>query len=229
MVARVDVAVLRGDERRNILARSSTAERVVDVLRELIMGGELPPGTRLSEGALGDRFGVSRNTLREAFRLLGHERLLDHQFNRGVFVRGVSRSEIADLYRARAVLEPSALAHAIRPLRLEDIRDSVKSGRSAARRRDWKQVGTADLRFHQALVALAGSSRLDEMLRALLAELRLVFLATADQRALHQPFVERNAALLGLLETGRVAGAQRELKKYLTDAASIVLRIEGSS
>jgi len=67
------------------------------------------------------------------------------------------------------------------------------------------------------------------MLRALLAELRLVFLATADQRALHQPFVERNAALLGLLETGRVAGAQRELKKYLTDAASIVLRIEGSS
>ena len=60
------------------LGRASTAGRVADVLRTRITEGSLAPGTRLSEEDIGAALGVSRNTLREAFRLLGHERLLVH-------------------------------------------------------------------------------------------------------------------------------------------------------
>jgi DNA-binding GntR family transcriptional regulator len=56
------------------------------LLRTHIMEGLFPPGTRLSEEVLGQALGVSRNTLREAFRLLCHERLAVHQMNRGIFV-----------------------------------------------------------------------------------------------------------------------------------------------
>ena len=72
---------------RAALGRASTAGRVAEILRSHVTEGRLPPGTRLSEEDIGAALGVSRNTLREAFRLLAHERLLVHEFNRGVFVR----------------------------------------------------------------------------------------------------------------------------------------------
>jgi DNA-binding GntR family transcriptional regulator len=74
---------------RSFLARTSTAERIVEVLRGRITEGYFTPGTRLSEDALAEALGVSRNTLREAFRLLTHERLLEYRLNRGVFVRSL--------------------------------------------------------------------------------------------------------------------------------------------
>ena len=86
------VVALKAERER--LARSGTAARVTEILREQIAGGLFPPGTRLSEEAIGEALGVSRNTLREAFRLLGHEQLVVHELNRGVFVR-VLRTDLA--------------------------------------------------------------------------------------------------------------------------------------
>ena len=68
---------------RATLQRSSTAERVARILRERITDGTLHPGSRLPEDALGTALGISRNTLREAFRLLIHERLVVAELNRG--------------------------------------------------------------------------------------------------------------------------------------------------
>src|ERR1700685_2371399 len=71
---------------RLTLMPASTADRVAELLRTRIMEGLFPPGTRLSEEVIGQALGVSRNTLREAFRLLCHERLAVHQMHRGIFV-----------------------------------------------------------------------------------------------------------------------------------------------
>lgn len=90
---------------RALLGRTSTAERVSDILRSRIAEGYFPPGTRLSEDSIGGALGVSRNTLREAFRLLTHERLLVHELNRGVFVRVLAVEDVEDIYRTRALVE----------------------------------------------------------------------------------------------------------------------------
>src|SRR3954471_3307207 len=97
---------------RALLGRTSTAERVSDILRSRIAEGYFPPGTRLSEDSIGGALGVSRNTLREAFRLLTHERLLVHELNRGVFVRVLTQDDVTDLYRLRKVVECGALRYA---------------------------------------------------------------------------------------------------------------------
>ncbi|MGI8985956.1 MAG: GntR family transcriptional regulator, partial [Nocardioidaceae bacterium] len=80
---------------------SSTAERVADVLRRRITEGDLVPGARLSEERLVCELHVSRNTLREAFRLLAHEGLLVHRLHRGVFVPELDEDDLVDLYRLR--------------------------------------------------------------------------------------------------------------------------------
>ena len=96
---------------RALLGRTSTAERVSDILRSRIAEGFFPPGTRLSEDSIGGALGVSRNTLREAFRLLTHERLLVHELNRGVFVRVLTVEDVEDIYRTRRLVECAVVLH----------------------------------------------------------------------------------------------------------------------
>ncbi|MFB9526811.1 GntR family transcriptional regulator [Nonomuraea roseola] len=218
------MAALEHDRSR--LGRSSTAERVADILRERIIEGLFVPGERLSEEAIGSALGVSRNTLREAFRLLGHERLLDHKLNRGVFVRVLSAADVADLYRMRRVLEGAAVRRCAEASSeaLRVIGETVEEAERSASADRWQDVGTANSRFHQALVALNQSPRLDETMRQLLAELRLVFHAMRNPRSLHEPFVERNRLLLGLLEARRAEDAATYLEIYLDDAERLLLQ-----
>jgi DNA-binding GntR family transcriptional regulator len=203
-----------------LVDRSSTAERVADVLRRRITEGDLPPRTRLSEEQLTSALRVSRNTLREAFRLLTHEGLLSHELHRGVFVRELDEADLIDLYRLRHTVECGALKSLVDldPGRLRAMYDDVASSESAAQRGDWVSVGTFNMRFHRDLVALADSPRTNEVAGRLLAELRLAFHAVASPRRLHEPYVDRNRGLLDLVAAGEHEKAAQELEVYLQDS-----------
>ncbi|MFB4308849.1 GntR family transcriptional regulator [Actinomadura sp. GTD37] len=205
---------------RHELDRSSTAARVADLLRDEITDGRLVPGARLPEEELCRAVKVSRNTMREAFRLLVQERLLVHEFNRGVFVRRVTADGLADLYRVRRILEceGARCAPDAPPEALARLEAAVRDGERAAAAGRWPDVGTADIRFHQALAALVGSPRVDEMTRHLLAEMRLVFHEMGSPREFHEPYLARNRRLCDLIAAGDFAAAERELRSYLDDA-----------
>lgn len=204
--------------------RRSSAEWAADVLREWITQGLLRPGARLGESTLTEALGVSRNTLREALRLLGHERLVRHELNRGVSVATLDADDVADLFRVRQWAEIAGLqcwpgADGSRPR----LRRAVEEGAGAVARGEWDAVATADLDFHRAITALAGSRRLDELMGRVLAELRLAFAAVPDPASFHRPFLRRNAELCALLEEGRREHAERELTAYLADARDHIL------
>jgi len=78
---------------------------VAGQLRDLITEGDLPPGTRLNERALGLRLGVSRTPLREAFRLLAAEGLVKLQPNRGAVVVSLSLDDIRESFDVMSCLE----------------------------------------------------------------------------------------------------------------------------
>ncbi|UYQ61013.1 GntR family transcriptional regulator [Streptomyces peucetius] len=210
---------------RALLGRTSTAERVADILRTRIAEGFFPPGERLSEDSIGKALGVSRNTLREAFRLLTHERLLVHELNRGVFVRVLAVEDVEDIYRTRQLVECAVVQRLGKPpYALDELDAAVAGGERAARERDWKGVSTANIHFHRELVALAGSPRTDELMRSVLAELRLAFHVVDDPRGLHQPYLVRNREILETLRAGRREEARTLLDAYLDDSrAQLVL------
>lgn len=207
------------------LDRSSTAERVADVLRRRITEGDLLPGSRLPEEQLVAVLRVSRNTLRESFRLLTHEGLLVHELHRGVFVRVLDEDDLVDLYRLRRTVECAVVRSltALDPADLQPLADDVAAAERAVADGDWRAVGTADMRFHAHLVGLAGSRRLDEVTARLLAELRLAFSAVASPERLHAPYVGRNRELVAMLERGQVEPAARALDAYLDDSLAELL------
>ena len=204
---------------RQTLDRVSTAERVAALVRENIIDGTFPPGTRLSEPDICSALDVSRNTLREAFRHLAKDQLVTHKLNRGVFVRVPTLDDVAELYRCRRVVECAAIrTFATDSADLRSVEEALAMATEAGTAEDWTSVGTADIHFHRAITALAGSSRINSLMDGVWAELRLAFLAMGDPRQFHTPYLERNRTIAALLRSGSTAEAERALFDYLTDA-----------
>lgn len=204
---------------RGRVGRGTVAEQAAQVLRDEITSGSLAPGTRLSEEALGAALGISRNTLREAFRLLAHEGLVEHRVNRGVFICSLGPEDGADLFRIRRALELSALrlVSEVRDEHLAELEVAVAESDAAVRAGDWIGVGTANLAFHRAVVALAESPRMNDAIQRALAQMRLVFQSRGDQQQLHTPYLGRNRLIYDLIREGRLKDAERELARYLDE------------
>lgn len=88
------------------ITRKTVVELVVEKLRNRILNGKLPPGTQLRQEALAEELGVSRIPLREAFRLLSSEGLVELQPHRGAFVSLLSAAEVVELFQLRRRIEP---------------------------------------------------------------------------------------------------------------------------
>lgn len=204
---------------------AGTASRVADALRAQIVLGELKPGTRLSEEQVRKVHGVSRSTLREAYQRLIRERLLVHELSRGVFVRQLSRKDVADLYRVRRIVECAAVRsiQVLTPAGLRRLTAAISDGRAAAEGSRWDAVAAASICFHEALVALAASERLDAMMSGVLAEFRLAYAHMRDTRAYHAAYLERNGEIAEALRSGDIEKAATLLEVYLTDSEEALL------
>lgn len=103
------------------------------------------------------------------------------------------------------------------------MREAVAEQRRLAQAGRWQDVGSANMRFHQGVVALADSERLDALFAHLLVELRLAFGMLRDAEFLHAPYVEMNAAILERFEAGDMARAAELMREYLTHSERAVL------
>lgn len=213
---------------RVLIGQASRGEQVSDVLRARITEGFFRPGDRLPESEIARALSVSRNTLREAFRLLEREHLLVQELNRGTFVRVPTTADVAHLYRMRRAVECSVVAPITSPLAEPGrLVAAVEDGRDALAVDDGQALGTANIAFHQALVALAADPRLDELMRGLFAELRLVFHVMGNPRWYHEPYLPRNERILTALRAGDGPGAAALLDEYLRDAETQLVAAYG--
>lgn len=155
------------------VVRTSTAQQVANGIAELIMAGQLAPGSRLKESVLATDLGLSRNTVREAVRLLEPSGLVRYQLNRGMVVWNPAPEEIAELYQARYALETAAARLAgDESVLLSKVKVAFEEYVSTLHRHDLTLIVEKDLAFHAAIVALLGSARLDAFFDQLLVELR---------------------------------------------------------
>ena len=191
-------------------------------LRERISAGQLAPGTKLSEEALGEALGVSRNTLREAFTSLNAEHIIARIPNRGVFVARPSAEDVREIYRVRRYVEPAAILWQ-EPAPVDDLRAIVAEGQQARSRGDVAGMAAANQEFHRAVVARAGSGRLDALMAQVLAEMRLVFHAMGSDPAFHEPYLADNVRLIELMASGENAAAAEFMRQYLDRAEAQLL------
>ncbi|MET4095361.1 GntR family transcriptional regulator [Arthrobacter sp. UYCu712] len=193
----------------------SVADRVAAELRLQLAEGLLLPGTRLTESAIAEDLGVSRNTVREAFAELAGERLVVRLPNRGVFVASLGPGDIHDVYTVRRAIEVSAIRAGGSPERVAAVRAAVEEGKAAAAADDEEGLGTANQHFHGAIVALAGSRRLGTIMSQVLAEMRLFFHKATLDAHFYRGYLDDNETICAALEAGETERAAGLLLAYL--------------
>jgi len=159
--------------------RSSTIEQVHRLLRDAIIEGSIPQGAHLREVHLARSLGTSRGTVREAIRHLVQEGLAESELHRGTFVLALSLADRLDVYVAREAIEVGVVTRLLQEdgaLALDGLEEAMAELRRATRGqpRPTERVIAADLAFHQQLVRLGGSPRLDRAYETLAAETRML-------------------------------------------------------
>ena len=133
---------------------------VVKQLRDAIVQGELPPGARLLEEELSQRFEVSRGPVREALRQLEQEGLVASFPYRGSEVLGVSEEEVHRvLIPIRLSIEQFCFPRAMRRMdrsAIDALGDVIEDMRRGADDGDLRRVVETDIRFHQLVLENAG-------------------------------------------------------------------------
>jgi DNA-binding GntR family transcriptional regulator len=209
------------------VAVPSVAERVAQELRHQLAEGLLLPGARLTEAALAEDLGVSRNTVREAFAELASERLLVRHPNRGVFVASLGAGDIHDVYTVRRAIEVSTIRNGGTTEQIAAVRAAVEEGKKAAAANDNEGLGSANQHFHRAIVAMAGSRRLDTIMSQVLAEMRLFFHKATVDAEFYSGYLKDNEQICAALEAGDGERASELMLAYLDRSEAQQVAIHG--
>ena len=197
----------------------SAVEAVSDMLEEDIYSLTFKMGEKIKESDLVERYGVSRNTLREAMAYLVSKGLLEKVANKGIYVKSILPADIEDIFHLRELLEGEAIRRVIRsgavPRKLYDLADLV-----SAYDPETHCVANlnADIEFHRCLIECAGSARLVKLYENQLSEVKLcIFQSQAfvaprpENTVLHYRLLER-------VEAGDMQGALARLSEHMESA-----------
>lgn len=100
----------------------TTSAQIASIIRQAIISGELKPGQRLREPEIAESLGVSRSPIREAFRVLEAEGLVEITPNKGVSVTLLDENDLREIFELRILLESHGVRLACENMTEEHLR-----------------------------------------------------------------------------------------------------------
>ena len=152
-------------------------------MRRRIISGDLPPDVNLSELALAEEFGVSRTPVREAFKQLQTEGLVEIRPRVGTFVTTPSRREITELFEMKELLEGAAarlLAQRGRVPELDRLEQNLRRSEEPVQRDDTGRYAELVQEFHDLLIVGSDNRKLEAHYRTLMNQLAYPRLVTTS-------------------------------------------------
>lgn len=208
----------------------------VSKIRELIITGQIHPGDRLpQESVLADSLGISRNSLREAVRVLEQMRVLVVRHGSGTYVSSLEPAQLLEgiafavevmrddtlreVIEVRQLLEPAATRLAVQrmtPEALAEIRAAHESHKSMSSIED---LVRADVRFHETIIRAAGNDTLLSILDGLSSQTvrARIWGGIVSDNAVDLT-IDHHAGILKAIEIGDSHGAEAAALVHVTAA-----------
>jgi DNA-binding GntR family transcriptional regulator len=202
-------------------------------LRDAVFSGHYAPGQRLIEADLTRDHGVSRGPLREAFRQLAAEGLVDIVPNRGAVVRRLSRKSMADLFLIRQSLEGLAASLAAANMERDDYRKrfraAVKAIKEIRKTKTPEKFTEENALLHQIIIELADNPQLATLVTQLqLPLVRFQIRSALDQSHRDYSSQEHDRIIKAILAGDRVrAGAA--MHQHLKRASKQIAALDDST
>lgn len=156
--------------KQEVTDKYSLRGRVFHKLREDILSGRYEEHEELKEVAIGDEMGVSRTPVREAFRQLELEGLIQIIPNKGAYVTGITEKDVKDIYIIRSQLEGLCARWATEHItkeQLEEMEENVYLAEFHAGKGHLEQLAELDNRFHEIMYEACDSKILEHELKDL--------------------------------------------------------------
>jgi DNA-binding GntR family transcriptional regulator len=197
--------------------------RVFKYIREEILNGRFKPGESLVETRLAEELGVSRTPVREAIRQLELEGLVVSIPNKGVFVQGISRQDIDDIYTIRHLIEGQAVRWAVERIEeeeLKELEEIVELMEYYTRKKDYEEIAKLDTKFHDVIYDACKSKVLRHTLSSLhhyIQKARLYSLKV-PHRALDT--LQEHKAILNAIERHDPEAAEKLMVQHISRAST---------
>lgn len=207
---------------------TGATRRVLARLRQMIVRGDLAPGTRIVERALCADFAVSRTPMREALKLLEIDGLIELSPNRGARVRVFTEHEAVELFETLAGLESLAAELATERMSGSDLdaltrcHEQMAAHYRARRLDEYFDINSA---MHERIVELTGNTVLLDVYRSLMLRAkRSRYMAILDKARWRQAMDEHDA-LIDALTRRNAADAGRIWRAHLTHTGQTVAAV----
>ena len=202
-------------------------EQAYEALKELIVSGELPPGTFLSERGLAARLGMSKTPIRTALERLENERFIIISPQQGIIVRGLSLSEINDHYDLRVALETfvvSRLAGRLADIQADALQANLATTALAASAGDKTHFMSLDTEFHLMLCEFFGNQEILRVMEHQRDKFMRVIMPLIERHTerLQQTLTE-HAAVVEAIRTGDGSLAATRLAEHLNNGRKLLV------
>lgn len=203
------------------IKRSHLGDAAYAAIKQLIVSGELPPGSRLVIQDLAERLQVSNSPIREAIHRLENEHWVVAEPFKGAVVPKLEPRELKELYEIRMMMELAAVTKGMAdaPASMVDrLQTAQQKIAEALRAGDGLAYLAADSAFHQTLVDMAGNSRLSRMFATLAEQGRCFLLGrTAEAMKRHRDEPDSHAEILNAIRQGDSGRAIELLRLHFED------------
>lgn len=205
----------------------SLSAKVFHRLRDDILNGKYKEHEELREVAIGEELGVSRTPVREAFRQLELEGLIQIIPNKGAYVTGITMKDVQDIYAMRALLEGLCARWAAEHMteaQLEELEENIYLSEFHASKGHADQLTELDNRFHEILYEACSSKMLQHTLsdfheyvlrvrKKTYSDNARSIQSNREHRQIMEAIVAKNAALAEELARTHMENAARNMMK----------------
>ncbi|MDK4739538.1 GntR family transcriptional regulator [Rhizobium sp. CNPSo 3464] len=202
---------------------SMDPKSIFSELRDEIESGELAPGSVLKQESIAERFGVSRQPVRQALdRLLGSG-LVVRRPDRSLAVAILSEREASELTELRTILEVAALEQSVPLLLPSALRKAERLNDELFAEYDPVRIEELDQQFHLTLYSECENTRLLRTIATLRRESRRACLHQKRGAQERIDFFEEHAAIVAACARGDVDAAAQHLRHHLTQTTARLL------
>ena len=194
---------------------------IISKIRIDILTGQMSPGEKLTEQAISESYGVSRTPVREAFKNLESEGLVELIPNRGAFVIGLSKDDIRDLYMLRMQSEIQAICWAIERRTAEEmdaIEESFDFMRFYTERHDAKRMRSINAGFHKLIAAASHNRILIENLSRIQDYIRYSSHVLPYHESVLETLLEEHNEVFSALKASDIEAGSQAMKRHIQNS-----------
>lgn len=209
------------DVKTEVTDKFSLRGRVYHKIRDDILNGVYKDNEELREVAIGEELGVSRTPVREAFRQLELEGLIQIIPNKGAYVTGITVKDVQDIYMMRSKLEGLAARWAVENItdeQMNEMEENIYLSEFHASKGHSEQIANLDNRFHEILYEACNSKMLKHQLQDFHEYVLRVRKRTLSENKRGAASTEEHKIIMEAIKAKDADKAERAANKHIENA-----------